>query len=74
MKCCICGNEIIGYGNNPAGALDENANVIEWNPGEVCCNDCNEYYVVLPRFAMDICHTSKKNIKKILGDRLIKRN
>jgi len=25
-KCCICGKECTGWGNNPSGAVDENKN------------------------------------------------
>lgn len=33
MKCCLCGCEIVGYGNNPA-PLDN----VE---GHRCCDDCD---------------------------------
>lgn len=44
--CCICGKEFVGYGNNPAGALDTNKKVITWNPDDCCCDDCNSKYVL----------------------------
>lgn len=31
MKCCICGKEIKGYGNNPWPLKDNGQ----------CCNECN---------------------------------
>lgn len=39
MKCCICGKEIEGYGNNPSPVKDE---------GE-CCDSCNMRYVITAR-------------------------
>lgn len=43
--CCICGNEYEGYGNNPAPICEE--------PGERCCDCCNEE-VVIPERIMRI--------------------
>jgi len=50
--CCICGCQIknrMGE-NNPAGAMckDNEGNVVElsFGPEEVCCNDCNNRYVI----------------------------
>jgi hypothetical protein len=34
-KCCICGSEINGYGNNPYPFK-----------GDSCCNECNFNYVI----------------------------
>ena len=48
MKCCICDNEIVGRGNNPApvkGAYSEN--------GGRCCDSCNGL-VVLPVRMVDL--------------------
>jgi len=51
-KCCICGCEINNiYGeNNPRGAMwkDEDGNIVEptFGPEDVCCNDCNNRYVI----------------------------
>ncbi len=36
MKCCICGKDIKGYGNNPFPIA-----------GKICCDECN-VKVVLP--------------------------
>ena len=33
MKCCICGKEISGYGNNPWP--------LHAKDGQRCCDDCN---------------------------------
>jgi hypothetical protein len=51
MKCCICGVEINGYGNNPDGACwrDPITNeIVEGNfePEDRCCDGCNERYVI----------------------------
>lgn len=35
MKCCICGQEIDGYGNNPYPFCANNDNESR------CCNECN---------------------------------
>ncbi len=35
-KCCICGNKIWGYGNNPAPVKTEG----------VCCDECNKRIVI----------------------------
>lgn len=43
MKCCICGNEIDGLGNNPAPILDTH------NDTEMklrCCRECNDSLVI----------------------------
>ncbi len=42
-KCCICGCEFIGWGNNPYPIVnDENAR---------CCDDCNKLLVIPARIA-----------------------
>ena len=38
MKCCLCGREIIGYGNNARPLKDG-----------ICCNDCNILKVIPSR-------------------------
>lgn len=35
MKCCICGKEIEGYGNNPMPVA-----------GTACCDECNNKVIV----------------------------
>lgn len=39
MKCCICGKEIEGYGNNPEPIKSKG----------VCCDSCNEKFVIPSR-------------------------
>lgn len=49
-KCCICGEEIEGCGNNPAGAMwkDQDGNIVEpeFGPEDRCCNFCDQRYVI----------------------------
>lgn len=41
-KCCICGKELIGEGNNPYGAFDENfEHQLHFKPKDRCCDECN---------------------------------
>lgn len=37
--CCICGNQILGFGNNPSPVKETG----------VCCGDCNAMVVVPAR-------------------------
>ena len=46
MKCCICGKEIKGWGNNPRGAIDENGKQIEFSDYDYCCDECNMTRVI----------------------------
>lgn len=46
MKCCICGKEIKGYGNDPWGALDENNEMTVFDNNDRCCDECNTKYVI----------------------------
>jgi hypothetical protein len=50
MKCCICGKEIEGYGNNPDGAAwlnpDGSVERPKFSEGERCCDDCNWKFVI----------------------------
>ena len=41
-KCCICGKEFDGWGNNPWPVKDN---------GE-CCDECNFEYVIAARLIM----------------------
>ena len=43
-KCCICGKEIKGYGNNPWP--------ISTNKEDRCCDECNFTIVVPKRIEM----------------------
>ena len=45
-KCCICGKEHTGWGNNPQGAVDTNKKVIQWSESDRCCDECNHKYVL----------------------------
>lgn len=51
MKCCICGIEIKGYGNNPEPVRHD---------GE-CCDSCNGMYVIPARLKI---YFGTKNDKK----------
>lgn len=42
-KCCICGKEFEGWGNNPWP--------INNDPNAVCCDECNTNTVVPARIA-----------------------
>lgn len=46
MKCCICGKEIIGWGNNPRGALVEGLRIGHYAIEDRCCDDCNKREVI----------------------------
>ena len=46
MKCCLCGREFTGYGNNPDGALDYYARPIKWGKKDRCCDVCNQETVL----------------------------
>ena len=64
MKCCICGKEIEGFGNNPWPVNN--------NDRERCCDDCN-WTVVIPARMLNLrrreamkCSQQEKNISGIL--------
>jgi hypothetical protein len=50
MRCCICGAEINGYGNNPEGAVwkDKRGEIVEaeFDAECRCCDECNSRYVI----------------------------
>jgi len=46
MKCCICGKEFKGFGNNPNGALDLYDRPIDFKFKDRCCDQCNQDTVV----------------------------
>ncbi len=68
-KCCICGALIVGYGNDPVGAmwLDENDKPRRpsWKSTDRCCEKCNMKYVVTGRL-FQIYH-KKKSMQNILN-------
>lgn len=41
FRCCICGKEEVGYGNNPDPVLK--------NKGDRCCNFCNNTVIIPER-------------------------
>ena len=43
MKCCICGTEIKGWGNNPWP--------VSKKEGDECCDLCNVTYVLPARIS-----------------------
>lgn len=44
--CCICGCHFHGWGNNPDGALNKDFEPIKWNAEDVCCDECDDRYVI----------------------------
>ena len=44
MKCCLCGKEIKGYGNNPQPLND--------SPKARCCDKCNIIKVIPARLSI----------------------
>ena len=50
MKCCICGKEIKGCGNNPEGAVwktrDGKIEMPEFGAEDRCCDECNGAFVI----------------------------
>lgn len=64
--CCICGNEIEGWGNNPEGAawLTSSGEVQFYegtDPQAVCCDACNTKYVIPGR--LYLMQKSKEEVK-----------
>jgi len=56
MKCCICGKEFEGYGNNP-WPIDETEDAR-------CCDDCNRKKVVPARFELHDENSRRMNESK----------
>ena len=50
MRCCICGIEINGYGNNPAGAVwktpEGKIEEPDFGADHRCCDECNNRFVI----------------------------
>ena len=42
FKCCICGHDFMGHGNNPRPYKDSG----------ICCNLCHELFVVPERIKL----------------------
>lgn len=63
FKCCLCGCECQGYGNNPQGAAykGENGEVVfpEFDENDRCCDMCDGMYVIPGR----ICALNKIKAK-----------
>ena len=51
MKCCICGKEIEGYGNNPWP--------VSTNEDDRCCDECN-LEVILPERILTLMRLEKE--------------
>lgn len=58
MKCCLCGKEFEGYGNNPQGVVEEitsNGVILKkFNEGDRCCNQCDKATVIPHRMFVAI--------------------
>lgn len=59
MKCCICGKEFEGYGNNPQGVIQEFlpnkcVKLTEFSEEARCCDDCNRDIVITHRVFVSI--------------------
>lgn len=50
-KCCICGDDFVGWGNNPWPVVERK--------NAVCCYDCN-FNVVIPSRIMLMYGTKKE--------------
>lgn len=46
FKCCICGEETYGWGNNPDPVTDESGKFFD--DEAQCCDECNDT-VVIPK-------------------------
>ena len=51
-KCCLCGKEFKGWGNNPYGALNQKSEPIAWKDTDCCCDDCNINIVIPGRMIL----------------------
>jgi len=49
--CCICGEESVGYGNNPDCWDGRN-----WDADDRCCDKCNSE-VVVPNRILAMCRS-----------------
>lgn len=57
-KCCICGKEIVGFGNNPWPVKDSGC----------CCDECNSRVVIRARIEM-LVKGENKNEKRTNADK-----
>lgn len=58
MKCCLCGREFEGYGNNPYPLCEES------DYESRCCNDCDSKFVVPARIEMSYTRKKTEDIRK----------
>jgi DNA-directed RNA polymerase subunit RPC12/RpoP len=54
FKCCLCGNEVEGYGNNPSPIETQNED-------DECCDECNLAIVIPTRMELVIIK-NKSNV------------
>ena len=56
-KCCLCGQEFVGYGNNPYPLCDRN------DYESRCCNECDQNKVIPARMLMHYRGLSEKAVQ-----------
>lgn len=56
FKCCICGEEYVGYGNNPYPLCNED------DYDSRCCDSCNNL-VIKARLDIMVTHRSAKQVR-----------
>ena len=54
FKCCLCGKEVEGYGNNPSPIETQNED-------DECCDECNLAIVIPTRMELVIIK-NKSNV------------
>jgi DNA-directed RNA polymerase subunit RPC12/RpoP len=57
-KCCICGKEFTGWGNNPWPV--KNSEGKDFGPNDRCCNECNSEFVIPARITQYFKEISKE--------------
>ena len=60
MKCCICGREIEGYGNNPHPVYADDFDAR-------CCDECNDN-VVIPLRILGLHRDDDEIARKIMDE------
>ena len=55
VKCCICGKEIVGFGNNPYPLRDA------YDDTSRCCDECN-WDAVLPARLLNLKRNKKVEV------------
>jgi hypothetical protein len=56
FECCLCGDTVKQFGNNPRPVKSEGK----------CCNDCNTHYVIPLRMGF---HFGINTVKKTINDK-----